>query len=271
MTILLIIVVILIALYLFALKGRTGTPGMEKLKEWHYAHRGLHDKNYEGIPENSITAFKAAIEHGYGAELDVHLLADGNLAVIHDSLLKRTTGAEGRIEDLTVEQLDSYHLENTEDTIPTFEEVLTLFEGKAPLIIELKAVDKNHAALCKKVCDVLDGYQVDYCIESFDPRCIAWLKNNRPEIIRGQLASNFLKRDKKMPLWQRIILSTNLTFIATRPDFIAYNFADRNTLGNCIARKLWKVQGVAWTIRSQEDHGTAVKEGWMSIFEYFKP
>lgn len=271
MTALLIIIVILIALYIFALKGRTGHPGMEKLKGWHFAHRGLHDPNYEGIPENSMTAFRAALDAGYGIELDVHLLADGNLAVIHDSPLKRTVGAEGKIEDLTVDQLKDYHLENTEDTIPTFEEVLELFEGKAPMVIELKAAGGNHAALCKRVCEVLDNYKVDYCIESFDPRCIFWLKKNRPEIVRGQLASNFIKDKQNLPLYQRIILTTNLTFLLTRPDFIAYNFAERKTLGNFIARKLWKVQGVIWTIRTKEDHETALKEGWWSIFEYFRP
>ncbi|MBQ4050953.1 MAG: glycerophosphodiester phosphodiesterase [Oscillospiraceae bacterium] len=271
MTVFLIIVVILVLLYLFALKGRTGHPGLEKLRGWHFAHRGLHDKNYEGIPENSMTAFRAALDAGYGVEFDVHLLADGELAVIHDSPLKRTTGAEGKIEELTIGQLKDYRLENTDDTIPSFREVLDLFAGKAPMVIELKAAGGNHAALCKKVCEVLDGYEADYCIESFDPRCIWWLKKNRPDIVRGQLASNFIKDKQNLPLWQRIILTMNLTFLLTRPDFVAYNFADRNTLGNFIARKLWKVQGVVWTIRSEEDHKTALKEGWWSIFEYFRP
>ena len=121
--------------YVLSIKGRTGHPGLKKLQGWNYAHRGLHG---EGVPENSMKAFRLAVEQGYGAELDVHLLADGNLAVIHDSKLIRTTGAEGRIEDLTADQLKDYHLEGTEETIPLFSDVLALFEGKAPLIIELR-------------------------------------------------------------------------------------------------------------------------------------
>ena len=62
---------------------------MKDLARWDYAHRGLHDKEV-GSPENSLAAFKEAVESGYGAELDVHLLKDGNLAVIHDSSLFRT-------------------------------------------------------------------------------------------------------------------------------------------------------------------------------------
>ena len=84
----LLILVLLAVLFLLSLKGRTGHKNLAALRGWNYAHRGLHS---EGIPENSMAAFKAALDHGYGIELDVHLLKDGNLAVIHDSLLNRTT------------------------------------------------------------------------------------------------------------------------------------------------------------------------------------
>ena len=85
-----------------------------------------------------MAAFRLAVENGYGMELDIHLLADGNLAVIHDASLKRTAGADVMIEDLTTEQLTEFHLEGTDQTIPTFRQVLDLVDGKVPLIIELK-------------------------------------------------------------------------------------------------------------------------------------
>ena len=97
---------------LYALKGRTGHPGMEALKGWGYAHRGLHK---EGIPENSVAAFRAALDKGYGIELDIHLMKDGNLAVIHDASLLRTAGVDVQIEDLTAEDLEDYRLEGTEE------------------------------------------------------------------------------------------------------------------------------------------------------------
>ena len=140
----LIVILIMSALYVLSVRGRSGHPGWEQLRGWSYAHRGLHNQDR---PENSMAAFRAALEHGYGIELDIHLMKDGNLAVIHDSSLKRTAGADVKIEELSLEDLDLYRLEGTEERIPLFRDVLALYAGKAPMIIELKADGNNHAAL----------------------------------------------------------------------------------------------------------------------------
>jgi len=262
------ILLALILLYILANRCRKGHPGLEALRGWNYAHRGLHSP---GIPENSMAAFRAALEKGYGIEFDLHLLADGNLAVMHDSLLKRTTGAEGRIEDLTTGDLKNYRLEGTEETIPTFRELLDLYAGKAPLIVELKPEKGNHAALCEAACKMLDTYAGIYCLESFDPRCIRWLKENRPELIRGQLAENFMKSDSKMPWYLRLALTHQLMNFGTVPDFVAYKFADRKGVSPWLCRKFWKAQGVSWTLKTREEYDIAVKEGWLPIFEGFEP
>ena len=262
------LLLVLAVVYLFTLRGRTGHPGLKALHGWNYAHRGLHGN---GIPENSMAAFRAALAHGYGIEFDLHLLKDGNLAVIHDSLLKRTTGRDGRIEDLTTEDLRNYPLEGTSETIPTFRELLDLYAGKAPLIVELKPVNGNHAKLAETVCNMLQDYPGVYCIESFDPRCVAWLKKNRPQIIRGQLSENFFRSDPKMSLPLKLMLSTLVDNLVTRPDFVAYKFADRKNLSVFLCRKLFRLQGVSWTLRSKEEYDIAVKEGWLPIFENFIP
>ena len=153
---LIIILLALFAIYLLSIRGRRGNTAMAELRKWKFAHRGLHD---ESLPENSMGAFRAALDNGYGIELDVHLLADGNLAVIHDSALLRTTGAEGIVEDLTTEDLKNYHLEGTGETIPTFRELLDLYEGKAPLIVELKPVKGNHDALTAKAVEMLENWK----------------------------------------------------------------------------------------------------------------
>ena len=185
-----IILVVLFILWILALRCRNGHTAWNTLRNFRYAHRGLHDSE-NGIPENSMAAFRLAVENGYGIELDIHLTKDGRLAVIHDSSLLRTAGADVRVETLTAEELDQYRLEGTDEKIPFLEEVLPLFEGKTPLVVELK-VEGNAAALAKAACDLLDQYKVDYCIESFHPQAILWLKKNRPEICRGQLSQNFL-------------------------------------------------------------------------------
>ena len=267
MKILLILIVVFL-LYLLSLRGRTGHSGLEELRGWSYAHRGLHDAVR---PENSLAAFRAAVEQGYGAEFDVHLLADGGLAVIHDSLLIRTTGARGRVEDLTTEDLRDYYLEGTAETIPSFREVLDVFGGKAPVIIELKT-ENNVPALCKAVCDALDGYQGAYCLESFDPRCLIWLKKHRPEMIRGQLSYNHIgDRESKLPWLLKFILTFHMSNFLTVPDFVAYDFQDRRNLSVWLCGRIWGLQGVSWTIRSRADFDTAVRENWIPIFENFKP
>lgn len=262
------IVLILVVLYILSLLGRRNHPGMTALRNWAYAHRGLHN---EARPENSMSAFRAALDAGYGIELDIHLLKDGNLGVMHDSSLKRTAGADVKIEDLTTSDLGKYHLGGTSETIPEFRQVLELFAGKAPLIVELKPSGGNHDALAKAACEMLDGYQGAYCIESFDPRCILWLRKNRPDIIRGQLAENYFKTDNKLPWVLKFLLTNSMANFLTLPDFTAYRFQDRKGLSNFLVRKLWGVQGVSWTIRSQTDFDTAVDEDWIPIFENFEP
>ena len=263
-----ILLLFLAMLYIGSVGGRVAHPGLTDLHGWSYAHRGLHR---EGHPENSMAAFRAALEHGYGIEFDLHLLKDGNLAVIHDSLLKRTTGADGRIEDLTTEELANYPLEGTTETIPTFRELLDLYDGKAPLIVELKPVGGNHAQLTETACRMLEDYKGAYCMESFDPRCVYWLKKNRPHIIRGQLAENFFRSSSTLSAPLKFILTHSLSHFLTRPDFTAYKFADRKNLSTWICRKLYGVQGVSWTLRTKEEYDTAVREGWLPIFENFIP
>lgn len=264
-----IIAIILLALlYVLMLRGRTGHKDLPALQCWYYAHRGLHS---EGVPENSMAAFRTAKNAGYGIELDVHLMKDGTLAVIHDHSLLRTAGVDVQIEDLTQADLDVYYLEGTQERIPLFSEVLELYAGEAPLIVELKATAKNHAALCKTTCDMLAKYNGAYCVESFDPRCVAWLRKNRKEVIRGQLTENFFRSNSKLPGAVKFLMKYNFFNAATRPDFIAYRFADRKNISNFLCRKLWGLQGVTWTIRTKEDFDTAVAEDWIPIFENFEP
>lgn len=266
---LLIVILVFVGAYILSVMCRADHPGWEQLRGWSYAHRGLHG---DGIPENSMKAFRRAKDAGYGIELDVHLLADGNLAVIHDASLKRTAGADILIEDLTTEQLSRYYLEGTFETIPEFKKVLELFNGEAPMIVELKAVGNNYAALCQTACRMLEDYNGPYCLESFDPRCIRWLKKHRPKLIRGQLAENYVKSTGgKIPWLLKFLLSFQMIGLLTTPDFIAHKFSDRKTLSNWLCRKLWKAHGVAWTLKSQEEFDTAVKEGWIPIFEGFRP
>ena len=265
---LLSIPVALCALYVLATCCRKGHPGLEALRGWRYAHRGLHSN---GVPETSMAAFRKAVDNGYGIELDVHLLKDGSLAVLHDHSLKRTAGADVSIEDLTADDLKNYRLMGTEETIPLLSLVLELVGGRAPLIIELKSTTKNYAALCQATTRMLDSYDGIYCIESFDPRCIGWLKKHRRSLIRGQLAENFFRSGSSMAFALKLLMSWQLTHFLTLPDFVAFKYRDRKNLGTFLSRKLWGAQGVSWTLKTQEELDIAEKEGWIPIFEGFTP
>lgn len=265
-----IVLLLLAAIYLLAIRCRSGHPGFQAFQGFNYAHRGLHNKPQ--VPENSMAAFRAALEKGYGIEFDIHLLKDGNIAVIHDAALIRTTGAEGFIEDLTTEDLKNYRLEGTEEVIPTFRELLDLYAGKAPLVIELKPVGSNHEALVDAAVAQLEGYEGAWCMESFDPRCLMVLKKKYPKILRGFLSEDFVKTDSKMVWPLRFVLTHCLPNFLTVPDFIAYRFDHRrHSPSIAICRKLWKAGAVTWTLRTPEEHAQALSEGWLPIFENYIP
>lgn len=267
-SILAILLLLLSLLGYLAIQGRSGHPILPKLKQHHYAHRGLHR---EGIPENSLAAFQAAMDHGYGVELDVHLTKDGQLVVIHDSTLDRVAGVAGTVEEQTLEQLKQLRLEHTQEQIPTLSQVLELFQGAVPMIVELKPYGGNYKQLCQAACRLMDTYPGLWCMESFDPRCIHWLKKHRPDILRGQLSENYFAPGRpKMPGILRFILTHNLENFLTRPDFVAYRFTDRKcTPTNRLCMK--RMAGVAWTLTSQQDFHQAKSEGWIPIFEGFLP
>ncbi len=264
-----ILIVILLDLFLLAPR-RKSPPLLRVLRTYRFAHRGYHD-SADGIPENSLAAFRRAVEHGFGAELDVHLSKDGRLVVMHDESLKRTCGVDWPISELTADELSAYRLEGTDEKIPFLEEVLPLFEGRTPLVVEVKPVHRNHAALCRAACEMLDRYRVDYCMESFDPRAVLWLRKNRPDIVRGQLAENFTRHGEKLAAPLRFALHNLLTNALTRPDFVAYRVDDRRDLSFCVATKLLGAQEFSWTVRTPEEQRAVEKDGGVIIFERFDP
>ncbi|MCI8761898.1 MAG: glycerophosphodiester phosphodiesterase, partial [Oscillospiraceae bacterium] len=235
------------------LRPRQGQPGWEELEGVRFAHRGLHDPGL-GIPENSMAAFRRAVEHGFGAELDVHLMADGGLAVVHDSDLTRVCGKKVYIEDLTAAELADCPLMGTGETIPLFREVLELFEGKTPLIVELKVERGNAHALTDAVMAAMEGWKGAYCVESFHPAVLLRLKERYPQVLRGQLSQDFLRDSEvgNLSLPARFLLTNLLTTGFARPDFIAYNWKDRGNVSLRWMKRLYHVREVSWTVRDRE-------------------
>ncbi len=234
----------------------------------YYAHRGLHD-NGTDAPENSMAAFRKAVEAGYGIELDVQLSKDGLPVVFHDFTLKRICGQEGKVCDYTWQELKSFRLCNSGEGIPGFEDVLNEVRGRVPLIVELK-VERVDLALCPVVDALLEKYHGPYCIESFNPLVLRWYRQNHGKVVRGQLADGFLKSGEFQSPLYFFLQNLMLNFI-TKPDFIAYNHKYEKTLSRRICRGLFGNLSVAWTIKSQEELDAVRDKFDIFIFDSFIP
>jgi glycerophosphoryl diester phosphodiesterase len=230
-----------------------------------YAHRGLHGN---GIPENSLAAFKRAAELGFGIELDVQLSSDGEVVVFHDYTLERMTGDKRKLSELSLDELKKLHLDGTEEEIPTMKEVLDAVEGRVPLLIELKGEDLN-TGLCPRLDSVMQLCSGAYCVESFNPILLSWYRKNRPDVIRGILTTNLCKTKKFTIL--NFVLDLMALNAAARPDFIAYDHHFPHRFPVRICTKLYKAQPFVWTVKKQEEFRTAYAKGAKTIFEGFIP
>ena len=241
------LLLVLFLLFLLALMPHRRRPGTTELSKIFYAHRGLWD---ERIAENSLSAFSAAVQKGFGIELDVQLSSDGEVMVFHDEDLARMTGVNASLYGKDKAFLSSLHLSGTADTISTLKEVLALVDGRVPLLIEIKS-DHAWRGVCEKTAALLDGYHGAYLIESFHPLAVAWFRKNRPHIVRGQLSARIWK-DKTMRTLSHAVVQNLLLNFYARPDFIAYDLHDKNYFAFRLAR-LFKPATFAWTVRTRED------------------
>ena len=230
-----------------------------------YAHRGLHDSNKGDTPENSLLAFEKAAKAGFGIELDVQLSRDGTVMVFHDYTLIRMTGKDGKVCEYDATELKELSLANTEQKIPTFAEVLSLVDGRVPLLIELKGEDLD-SSLCPKVAEILKDYKGEYCIESFNPLLVRNMRKLMPDVFYGQLYTNVV-RDKKKKSALNIILTCMAFNFLARPDFIAYNIEDRDSLPVKLSTKLYGAEKFIWTARSREEYDKSHALGEHPIFE----
>ena len=252
----------LVCVYLFLIAPRIPK---RRLKEpaGLYAHRGLWNGER---PENSLAAFRAATEQGFGIEMDVHLTKDGQLVVFHDDSLQRMCGTEGIITERTLAELKELRLKGTEERIPTFDEFLETVAGKVPLIVEIKTCPRIEE-LSEKTAARLDRYPGAFSVESFDPRAVKWIRKNRPEWTRGQLTMGPGDRPKTR---KALLMASQVWNVMSRPDYLACEHETDGILPLRLAR-LFRPHLVAWTVRSQEDLDRLKKRYEILIFDGFVP
>ena len=259
----LIVLAALAALYLYLIAPSRRHPDASALLGWLYAHRGLHD---EKAPENSMQAFRLAVEHGYGIELDVQLTRDGQMVVHHDSNTRRVCGVDAEILQTDYADLptlpDGSHL-------PLFTEVLAMVAGRSPLIVEVKqygSPSRNAAEALR----YLRAYQGPFCVESFHPVAVRYFRQNAPEIERGQLSMGG-KRDATLNPVAHFALHHLLVNVLGRPHFVAYQAITDGNLSMWLMKRAYRPLLAAWTIRDQALLERVRKQYDMPIFERFIP
>jgi glycerophosphoryl diester phosphodiesterase len=198
------------------------------------AHRGASAR----FPENTLVAFRAAIEAGAEmCELDVQLTRDGALAVIHDDTVDRTTDGIGAVAGLTLEQLRRldagvrFGPEFKGERIPTLEEVFDLVDGHCSLNIELKAagVEPGVTELIR-----MRGAIGSSLVSSFDWEALARVRHMAPEIRVAPLASGWPAR--------LIGAATEMKADAIHPRF------DMVTEDLCVAAHSRGINVYTWTV-----------------------
>ncbi len=240
-------------------------PDRKILSGLYIAHRGLHDIEDSG-EENSLSAFRFAVQNGFAIENDIHLTADGEVVVFHDDTLERMCGVSGKVEEKTLAELKKLRLKDTDEQIPTLRECLAVVNGKTPLLIEFKVVGGNCASLCTAADKILSEYNGKYIIQSFYPGVLSWYKKHCPDVCRGQLAEVF---GKDKPKYYKL-LSSLFTNVLTRPDFISYNHKNAKFFFRrlCV---LFGAHSVGWTYRSQDAIDNTKEYFDTYIFENFLP
>lgn len=228
------------------------------------AHRGLH-QGHE-IPENSMVAFEAAMAANHPIELDIQLLADGQIAVFHDKDLQRLTGQSGSIFEQTLETLSNFRLFDSDQTIPSLADVLALVNGQVPLLVELKN-EGQVGPLESALHEGLKGYRGEVAIQAFNPFSLRWFKRNAPSIIRGQLASNF--KGEKLSLHNKVLLSNLWMNWASEPHFIAYDICALPSWATTFNRRVFNTPLIAWTVRTEAEKNVALAMADNYIFDAF--
>lgn len=235
------------------------------------AHRGLHGPN---VPENSLAAFRAAIEAGYAIECDIQRCVDGAPVVFHDYDLSRMAGDESFVADLTAEDLQDFRLLKTDERIPTLGEMLRLVAGQVPLLIEIKDQDgrlgTNIGDLQKRVAEELKGYEGPVAVMSFNPETVAAFHAVAPEIAVGLTTCAYDADEWPMlDAQERAHLGAISDYARTGAGFISH---DRVDLANpaVTALKAAGVPVLCWTIHNEAEEAEARRVADNITFEDYR-
>jgi len=236
------------------------------------AHRGLHDIA-RGIVENMPAAAQAAVAGNFAIECDIQLTADGEAMVHHDDALGRLTEGSGALLGKTAAELKAVKFKNTDERMMTLGDLCALVAGRVPLVIEVKSHFDGDRKLVKRMAEVLTAYSGPAVGMSFDPDQVLALREIMPQLPRGIVA----ERDYTETDWpeasteQRRGMTHLRHAFRTRPHFVAYWVNELPSMAPWIARNVFGLPLLSWTVRTPEQRARAARYADQMIFEGFPP
>ena len=236
------------------------------------AHRGLHDRA-KGIVENSASAVRAAMGAGLAVEVDLQCAANHVPIVFHDAALDRLTVETGPVEARDAGALAKIRLRDSKDCILSLPALLTLVNGYVPLILEVKSTWTRDGKFEASIAKMLESYKGPVAVMSFDPYSVAAFREVAPNLPRGLVAERFDEAEHwpQLSLWQRLAMRNLLFSAIAWPNFIAYDIEALPALAPFVARFLFGLPLLTWTVRSAEQRDRALRYADAMIFEGIAP
>ncbi len=235
------------------------------------AHRGLHDAA-RSIIENSASAVTAAMGRGYAIEVDLQCAADHMPVVFHDATLNRLTGETGPVAARDVEALRAIPLKGSSDHILSLPDLLERVGGYVPLVLEVKSTWARDGKFEANIAQALKPYTGPVAVMSFDPYSVAAFRALAPSLPRGLAAGRFDQEHwPDLTPMQRFTMRHLLTSAFARPHFIAYDIAALPALAPLIAKVLFGLPLLTWTVRTADDRERALRYADAMIFEGIEP
>ena len=235
-------------------------------------HRALHDVA-RGRPENSRAAIIAAMDAGYGIEIDVQLSADGAAMVFHDYDLRRLAEDSGPIQQRSAADLGRVTLRGSDEGIPTLPEVLDLVDGRVPLLIEIKDQDgvmgANVGRLEQAVARDIERYEGPLGVMSFNPNSVQQMAIHAPKVARGIVTSAYTAQDwPLLPKGTRDRLRLIPDFDTVRASFISHE-VENLSAPRVAELKARGADILCWTVKSAKQEQEARKVADNITFEQY--
>jgi glycerophosphoryl diester phosphodiesterase len=193
--------------------------------------------------------------------------------VHHDDALGRLTDGSGALLGLTAAELQAVRFKDTPERMMTLADLCALVQGRVPLVIEVKSHFDGDRKLVARMAQVLSAYRGPAVGMSFDPDQVLALRELAPQLPRGIIA----ERRYEAADWPETTAAQRQGMLhlrhafRTRPDFVAYWVDDLPAAAPWVARHVFGLPLLTWTVRTPEQRDRAARHADQMIFEGFRP